>query len=123
MPKILLNFHWNSSKLNDLIFRYGGEVGDLTENALSTAGNTYLTVYNAAALGPKGLAKRVVKNTGKVLVNADPEIPELQNDSGKQSSEKSQNEIEKRWKYFRFGLNHNLPSRDVAVRPFILLCF
>lgn len=68
----------------------------MTENALSAAGNTYLTVYNAAALGPKGLAKRVVKNTGKVLVNADPEKPDLKEDSGKKSSEKSRDDIERR---------------------------
>ena len=60
--------------------RYGGDVGTATENALSTVGNTYLTVYNTAALGPKCLAKRVVKNTGKVLVNADPNVPEQQTD-------------------------------------------
>ena len=65
--------------------RYGPEAGSLTENALSTAGNTYLTVYNTAALGPKGLAKRVVKNTGRALVNADPEQLELRRNSESKS--------------------------------------
>ena len=74
--------------------RYGAEVGNLTENALSTAGNTYLTVYNAAALGPKGLAKRVVKNTGRVLVNAEPEQLELRRDSGTKSLQ--DNSVEKK---------------------------
>jgi len=62
-------------------------VGTLTENALSTAGNTYLTVYNAAALGPKGLAKRVAKNTGKVLINADPELPEATKENPRRDDE------------------------------------
>ena len=39
-------------------------MGSATENALSTVGNSYLTAYNAAALGPKSLAKRAAKTTG-----------------------------------------------------------
>jgi len=48
--------------------KYGHEVGNVTDNALAAAGNTYLAVYNAGALGPKGLAKRLAKDTGKVTV-------------------------------------------------------
>lgn len=48
--------------------KYGTEVGQVTDNALSAAGNTYLTVYNAGVLGPKGLAKKLAKDTGKVAV-------------------------------------------------------
>ena len=62
-------------------------MGVLTENALSTAGNTYLTVYNAAALGPKGLAKRVAKNTGKVLIKADQELPETSRENPRRADE------------------------------------
>ena len=62
-------------------------MGVLTENALSTAGNTYLTVYNAAALGPKGLAKRVAKNTGKVLIKADSELPETSRENPRRDDE------------------------------------
>ena len=51
-------------------------------------------MYNAAALGPKGLAKRVVKNTGRVLVNAEPEQLELRRDSGTKSLQ--DNSIEKK---------------------------
>ena len=47
-----------------IFFRYGREMGSATENALSTVGNSYLTAYNAAALGPKSLAKRAAKTTG-----------------------------------------------------------
>ena len=77
----------NSQDLH--FFRYGGEAGNATENALSTAGNAYLTAYNAAALGPKGLAKRMAKNTGKVLVKADQEPPNVQNDSGADPDQKA----------------------------------
>lgn len=76
-----------NNTVNIVSHKYGGEVGTLTENALSTAGNTYLTVYNAAALGPKGLAKRVAKNTGKVLINADPELPEATKENPRRDDE------------------------------------
>lgn len=56
------------------LYRYGTEVGTVTENALTAAGNTYLTVYNTAALAPKTLAKRAVKTTGKVAVGVSEEI-------------------------------------------------
>ena len=56
------------------IFRYGTEVGTVTENALTAAGNSYLTVYNATALGPKSLAKRAVKTTGKAAVGVSDDV-------------------------------------------------
>ena len=52
----------------DFFFRYGREMGSATENALSTVGNSYLTAYNAAALGPKSLAKRAAKTTGLYIL-------------------------------------------------------
>ena len=55
-------------------FRYGTELGTATENALTTVGNTYLTAYNATALGPKALAKRAVKTTGKVAVGVSEDV-------------------------------------------------
>ena len=54
--------------------RYGTELGTATENALTTVGNTYLTAYNATALGPKALAKRAVKTTGKVAVGVSEDV-------------------------------------------------
>jgi len=45
----------------------------VTDSALSTAGNSYLTFYNAAALGPKGIAKRAAKDTGKAFIGVDTE--------------------------------------------------
>ena len=39
----------------------------------SYAGNSYLTFYNAAALGPKGIAKRAAKDTGKAFIGVDTE--------------------------------------------------
>ena len=51
------------------------------------AGNSYLTFYNAAALGPKGIAKRAAKDTGKAFIGVDTEavaarantVPDQQN--------------------------------------------
>ena len=54
--------------------RYGHEVGNVTDNALSAAGNTYLAVYNASALAPKGLAKRVAKDTGKLAAGVPEDV-------------------------------------------------
>ena len=54
--------------------KYGNELGGATENALTAAGNTYLTAYNATALGPKALAKRAVKTTGKLTVGVSEEV-------------------------------------------------
>ena len=49
-------------------------MGTATENALTSVGNAYLTTYNAAALGPKALAKRAVKTTGKLAVGVSEEV-------------------------------------------------
>ena len=58
----------------------------VTDAALATAGNSYLAFYNAGALGnfncstawitdttagPKGIAKRVVKDTAKAAIGVD----------------------------------------------------
>jgi len=45
----------------------------VTDSALSTAGNSYLAFYNTAALGPKGIAKRAAKDTGKAFIGVDVE--------------------------------------------------
>jgi hypothetical protein len=44
-----------------LIYRYGTDAAAVADAAFATAGNSYLTFYNTAALGPKGIAKRVAK--------------------------------------------------------------
>ena len=44
----------------------------VTDAALATAGNSYLAVYNAGALGPKGIAKRTAKDAGKAMVGVEP---------------------------------------------------
>ena len=67
--------------------RYGTDVAAVTDAALATAGNSYLTFYNAGALGrcsacsvdlynadtagPKGIAKRAVKDTAKAAIGVD----------------------------------------------------
>ena len=58
----------------------------MTDAALATAGNSYLAFYNAGALGnfffstawyyfstagPKGIAKRAVKDTAKAAIGVD----------------------------------------------------
>lgn len=53
--------------------KYGSDVAAVTDAALSTAGNSYLTFYNTAALGPKGIAKRAAKDTGKAFIGVDQE--------------------------------------------------
>jgi spartin len=70
--------------------KYGTDMAVATDSALSTAGNSYLTFYNAAALGaawtllvalrvtlsaagPKGIAKRAAKDTGKAFIGVDME--------------------------------------------------
>ena len=77
MPTILFKlFHTSEEQSTDyhnehddnFNFRYGNEVGTATENALTTAGNAYLTAYNTTALAPKALVKRAAKTTGKLAV-------------------------------------------------------
>jgi len=51
--------------------KYGTDVAAVTDAALATAGNSYLTFYNAGALGPKGIAKRAVKDTAKAAIGVD----------------------------------------------------
>jgi len=51
--------------------KYGTDVAAVTDAALSTAGNSYLAFYNAGALGPKGIAKRAVKDTAKAAIGVD----------------------------------------------------
>ena len=49
-------------------------MGSATENALTTVGNSYLTAYNTAALGPKSLAKRAAKTTGKIAAGVSEDV-------------------------------------------------
>merc|ERR1719318_260247 len=51
--------------------KYGTNVAAVTDAALATAGNSYLAFYNAGALGPKGIAKRAVKDTAKAAIGVD----------------------------------------------------
>lgn len=49
--------------------RYGSDVGDFAGGVMTTVGNAYMVSHNAGALGVKGLAKRVAKETGKAAVH------------------------------------------------------
>lgn len=51
--------------------KYGQEVGKVTKYTFDTVGNAYTAVNNATLLGPKSLAKRAVKDTGKKFVCKD----------------------------------------------------
>jgi len=48
--------------------KYGTDAAAVTDAAFATAGNSYLAFYNAAALGPKGIAKRAAKDAGKAMI-------------------------------------------------------
>ncbi|XP_005106504.1 spartin [Aplysia californica] len=48
--------------------KYGAQVGQLTENAVYTAGSALQCVYNRKCLGAKAVAKRVARDTGKAVV-------------------------------------------------------
>lgn len=49
--------------------RYGPEAARATEDALYTAGSAAITAQNVGDLGPKAVAKKVAKETGKQVVN------------------------------------------------------
>eukprot|EP00092_Neocalanus_flemingeri_P040513 GFUD01044118.1.p1 GENE.GFUD01044118.1~~GFUD01044118.1.p1 ORF type:complete len:589 (-),score=207.51 GFUD01044118.1:128-1894(-) len=51
--------------------KYGTDMAAVTDDALAAAGNSYLAFYNAGALGPKGIAKRAVKDTAKAAIGVD----------------------------------------------------
>ncbi|XP_023341840.1 protein spartin [Eurytemora carolleeae] len=51
--------------------KYGTDAAAVADAAFATAGNSYLTFYNTAALGPKSIAKRAAKDAGKAVVGFD----------------------------------------------------
>ncbi|XP_066935589.1 spartin-like [Clytia hemisphaerica] len=48
--------------------KYGEEAGDVTHDAMGAAGNALKTVWNVNQLGPKAVAKRALKDTGKAML-------------------------------------------------------
>merc|ERR1712088_1276075 len=78
-----------------LSHKYGTEVGTVTENALTAVGNTYMTAYNTTALGPKSLAKRAVKTTGKVAVGVSDDVILGRTVAPSSGEETNQNQEEK----------------------------
>ncbi|XP_021960959.1 spartin isoform X2 [Folsomia candida] len=50
--------------------RYGDEAGELAGDTAATAGNAALTAWNAKNLAPKAVAKRVAKDTGRLVIKA-----------------------------------------------------
>ncbi len=55
----LSGLFWPASKI--IFHRYGTDAAAVADAAFATAGNSYLTFYNTAALGPKSIAKRAAK--------------------------------------------------------------
>lgn len=49
-------------------FRYGNTAGEVTNDAINTAGNVINIAQSANYLTAKGLAKRTAKETGKAIV-------------------------------------------------------
>jgi len=78
-----------------LSHKYGTEVGTVTENALTAVGNTYMTAYNTTALGPKSLAKRAVKTTGKAAVGVSDDVILGRTVAPSSGEETNQNQKEK----------------------------
>ncbi|CAB4064867.1 SPG20 [Lepeophtheirus salmonis] len=63
-----------NSTVQVVTHKYGVDVGDATNSALSSVGNAYLTAYNAGALTVKGVAKRTVKDTSKLSLNVSEDL-------------------------------------------------
>lgn len=53
-----------------MFYRYGEEMGELAKDSAGTAGNAALTALNVKNLAPKAVAKRVVKDTGRMVVKS-----------------------------------------------------
>lgn len=51
-----------------LFIRYGEDASVFTENAAYAVGNSALTAYYVGGLGPKAVARKVVKQTAKETV-------------------------------------------------------
>ena len=47
--------------------KYGGEAGSVYEEAMTAAGNGFMTYMHVSSLGVKGLVKKTAKDTGKQL--------------------------------------------------------
>jgi len=50
--------------------KYGEEAGEVAKDTAATAGNAALTAFNTKNLAPKGVAKRVAKDTGRAIIAA-----------------------------------------------------
>ena len=50
--------------------KYGGEAGNVYEEAMTAAGNGFMTYMHISSLGVKGLVKKTAKDTGKQLGKA-----------------------------------------------------
>ncbi|CAH1777610.1 unnamed protein product [Owenia fusiformis] len=66
--------------------KYGSDVGKATEHAMHATGNLLVAGHNISSLGPKGIAKRAVKETGKAVINSgEMEKEETENKKPKQN--------------------------------------
>ncbi|CAF1537825.1 unnamed protein product [Adineta steineri] len=57
-----------NESVNVIKYKFGDDASILTENAAYAVGNTALTAYTVGGLGPKSIAKKVVKQTAKQTV-------------------------------------------------------
>lgn len=48
--------------------RYGDEAGELANDTAAATGSAAMTVWNVQQLGPKSMAKKVAKDTGKQVI-------------------------------------------------------
>lgn len=49
-------------------YRYGDEAGELASDTAAAAGGAAMTAWNFQQLGPKSMAKKVAKDTGKQVI-------------------------------------------------------
>lgn len=48
--------------------RYGDEAGELANDTATATGSAVMAVWNVQQLGPKSMAKKVAKDTGKQVL-------------------------------------------------------
>lgn len=51
-----------------LLFRYGPSAANVAAGTFDTIGNTFIVSQNVNYITPKGIAKKMAKNTGKAVV-------------------------------------------------------
>lgn len=59
---------FNNPMILFIFKRYGDEAGELANDTALATGSAAMTVWNVQQLGPKSMAKKVAKDTGKQVI-------------------------------------------------------